>query len=147
MPATKANIGYLSTFSVGSQTSPTTYSQMAEIKSIKSSIASIPVVDATHLQSPNATEEKLPGLISPGTVDVTGNFTGDASQLTILTLAQGRTVFPFKITAPVNKGTQVYTLTGVGFISKYDVGAFEPSTLGEFTMSMEIAGAVTETVV
>jgi len=147
MPATKANIGYLSTFSVGSPASPIVYSQMAEIKSIKSSIASIPVVDATHLQSPNATEEKLPGLISPGTVDITGNFTGDASQLTILTLAQGRTVFPFKITAPVNKGTQLYTLTGVGFISKYDVGPFEPSTLGEFTLSMEIAGAVTETVV
>jgi len=147
MPPTKATIGYLSTFSVGSLASPTVYSQMAEIKTIKSSIASIPVVDATHLQSPNATEEKLPGLISPGTVDIGGNFTGDASQLTILTLAQARTVFPFKITAPVNKGTQVYTLTGVGFISKYDVGPFEANTLGEFTMSMEIAGAVTETVV
>ena len=147
MPPTKANIGYLSTFSVGSQTSPVTYTQMAEIKSIKPNIATIPVVDATHLQSPNATEEKLPGLISPGTIDVSGNFIGDASQLTILTLAQGRTVFPFKITAPMNKGTQVYTLTGVGFISKYEVGPFEPSTLAEFALSMEIAGAVVETVV
>lgn len=143
MPATKATIGYESTFSVGSG-SPITYVQMAEVKSIKPSIATIPAIDATHLLSPNATEEKLPGLIKPGTIEIMGNFTGDASQLDILTLAEARTVFPFKVTGPVDSGTETYTLTGTGFISKYDNGPFEPSKLIEFAMTMEITGTVTE---
>jgi hypothetical protein len=146
MPATKATIGYLATFWVGDASSPIAYTQMAELKSIKPNIATIPVIDATHLQSPNATQEKLPGLIAPGTVDITGNFVGDTSQLSILTMAESRSVFPFKITAPINKGTQVYTVAGSGFISKYDVGPFEASVLSAFTMSMEIAGSVTESV-
>ena len=144
---TQASIGYQSTFSVGSATSPITYSQMAEIKTIKPNIATIPAIDATHLQSPNATEEKLPGLIKPGTVDITGNFIGDASQLAILTLAESRVVFPFQISALVNRGAQVYTVSGFGFISKYDTGSFETSKVSEFSMSMEITGTVTETVV
>lgn len=147
MAKTKATIGYLSTFSVGDASSPTTYAQMLEVKSIKPNQVTVPVINATHLQSPNATEEKLPGLIMPGTTEIGGNFIGDASQLNILTLAQARTVFPFKITAPVNSGTQVYTCTGFGFISKYDNGPFEPSALNAFSMTFEIAGSITETVV
>jgi hypothetical protein len=147
MPATKATIGYLATFSVGDSASPIGYTPMAEVKSIKPNLATVPVINATHLQSPNATEEKLPGLIMPGTVDITGNFIGDTSQLNILTLAKARTVFPYKITAPINKGTQVYTQTGSGFISKYDNGPLEASVLNAFTMTIEIAGDITETVV
>jgi hypothetical protein len=144
---TRASIGYLATFSVGDTASPVNFTEMAEVKTIKPNIATIPVIDATHLQSPNATEEKLPGLIKPGTIDITGNFIGDSSQLSILGLAESRKVFPFEITAPVNEGTQVYTCAGIGFVSKYDVGSFEVSKLSEFALSIEIAGAVTETVV
>jgi hypothetical protein len=144
--ATQATIGYLATFSVGDDSSPIEYTEMLEVKTIKPNIATIPVVDATHLQSPNATQEKLPGLIQPGTVDITGNFIGDASQLQILTLAEQRSVFPFKVTAPIASGTKTYTLTGSGFISKYDNGSFEPSKVSEFAMSMEITGTVHEEV-
>ncbi|HEV8189441.1 MAG TPA: phage tail tube protein [Pyrinomonadaceae bacterium] len=146
--STKASIGYLATFAIANPAvSPLDYVQMAEVKSIKPSIASIPSIDATHLQSPNATEEKLPGLIKPGTVEMSGNFIGDTSQLSILGMAESRSVFPFKITAPINSGTQVYTLSGEGFVSKYDTGPFEPSKLTEFTMTIELTGTVTETVV
>jgi hypothetical protein len=147
MAKTKATIGYLATFSVGDSSSPTTYTAMLEVKTVKPNIMTVPVVNATHLQSPNATEEKIPGLILPGTVDVGGNFIGDATQLNILSLAKLRTVFPYKITAPCNNGTQVYTQTGSGFISKYDNGPFEPSALISFAMTIEIAGDITETVV
>jgi hypothetical protein len=147
MPKTKATIGYLATFFTGDASSPTTYTAMAEVKTIKPNLATIPVINATHLQSPNATEEKLPGLILPGTIDVSGNFIGDTTQLNILALATARTVFPFKITAPINSGTQVYTCVGFGFISKYDNGPLEPSVLNSFTLTIEIAGSITETVV
>jgi hypothetical protein len=146
MPVTKATIGYLSQFFVGDTSSPIGYTAMAECKSIKPNLITVPVIDATHLLSPNATEEKLPGLIKPGTIDVSGNFTGDTSQLNIATLAAARTVFPFKTTSPVNSGTQVFTITGQGFISKYDPGPFEPSKLIEFNLSIEISGAFTQTV-
>lgn len=147
MPATptQATIGYQSTFAIGSG-SPTTYTQMAECKSIKPNLITVPVIDATHLLSPNATEEKLPGLIKPGTIDISGNFIGDTTQLSIATLAAARTVFPFKTTSPVNSGTQVFTISGQGFISKYDPGPFEPSKLVEFALSIEISGAFTQTV-
>lgn len=147
MPQTKATIGYLAMFFVGDSASPVGYTPMAEVKSIKPSNYTVPAIDATHLLSPNATEEKLPGLIKPGTVDISGNLTGDETQLNISDLAQARTVFPFKITAPINKGTQLYSLFGTGFISKYEAGPFEPSKVQEFAMSMEITGSILETVV
>src|SRR6185437_496131 len=131
MASTKATIGYLSEFFIGDSSSPVNYTSMLEVKSIKQNTMTVPVIDATHLLSPDATEEKLPGLIKPGTVDISGNFIGDTTQLNILALAKTRTVFPFKVTAPVNKGTQTYTATGNGFISKYDNGPFEASKLGE----------------
>lgn len=147
MPPTKATIGYLGTFSIGDTSSPIAYTQMAEVKSIKPNLATVPVINATHLLSPNATEEKLPGLVMPGTLDIGGNFIGDATQLQILTLAKARTVFPFQVTAKVNKGTQVYTFAASGFVSKYDTGPIEPSALNAFSLTIEIAGDFTETVV
>jgi len=142
----EATIGYLATFSTGDTSSPVTYTEMLEIKSITPNLLTVPAIDATHLKSPNATEEKLPGLIKPGTVDITGNFIGDTTQLDILTLAKARTVFPFKITAPVNSGTETYTCTAEGFISKYALSALEPSKVSEFSMSLEISGSITEAV-
>jgi hypothetical protein len=146
MAQSRATIGYLSTFSVGDDNSPIGYTEMLEVKSITPNFFTVPVVDATHLKSPNATSEKKPGLIMPGTIEVTGNFIGDATQLQILTLAEARTVFPFKFTEPVDDSTKVYTATGNGFISAYGHNAIQPSSLGEFRMTMEITGTITEDV-
>ena len=146
MPKTQATIGYTGTFSVGDAASPIGYTQMAEVKSIKPNLLTVPVINATHLQSPNATEEKLPGLIMPGTLEMSGNFIGDATQLNILTLAQSRAVFPFKVTAPVKSGTMTYTLTGFGFFSKFDNGPIEPSALNAFSATIELAGDMLQTV-
>ena len=147
MAATRAVIGYLAQFFTGDASSPTVYTSVLEVKSIKPSNYTVPAIDATHLLSPNATEEKLPGLIKPGTVTVMGNFIGDATQLNITTLAEARTVFPWKMTAPVDSGTKTYTLSGTGFVSKYETGPYEASKLNEFTFDLEITGTITETVV
>jgi hypothetical protein len=147
MAKTQATIGYLGTFSVGDSASPIGYTPTLEVKTIKPNLVTVPVINATHLQSPNSTEEKLPGLIMPGTVDISGNFIGDATQLNILTLAKARTVFPWKIVAPVQSGTKSYTVSGFGFVSKYDNGPIEPSALNAFTMTLEISGDITESVV
>jgi hypothetical protein len=146
MPATQAVIGYESIFYVGDSSSPIGYTALAEVKSIKPALMTVPAIDATHLLSPNATEEKLPGLIKPGTNEMMGNFIGDASQLNIATLAKARTVFPWKITSPIQSGTKTYTATGNGFFSKYETGPFEPSKLVEFAATIEITGEFIETV-
>jgi hypothetical protein len=146
MGQSKATTGYLAAFYVGDTSSPIDYTQMAELASIKPSNFSIPSIDTTHLQSPNATEEMLPGLIKPGTIALTGNFTGDASQLNISTLAQSQTVFPWKVTSKINKGTQTYTVTGYGFIAKYETGPFESNKKIDFAADVQITGNITETV-
>ena len=143
----KANTGYKATFGIGNNASPIGFTIMAELASIKPSNFSIPAIDTTHLQSPNATEEMIPGLIKPGTIALSGNFTGDTSQLNISQLAQTQSVFPWKITSPINKGTQVYTAIGFGFIAKYETGPFEPNKKIDFAADIQITGNITETVV
>jgi Lambda phage tail tube protein, TTP len=143
----KANTGYLATFAIGDNASPIDYTPMAELASIKPSNFTIPAIDTTHLQSPNATEEMIPGLIKPGAIAITGNFTGDATQLNIATLAQSQSLFPWKITSKVNKGTQLYTAMGTGFITKYETGPFEPNKKIDFAADIQITGNITETVV
>lgn len=146
MAATLASTGYLGTLAIGSSASPPVYANMLEVKSIKPALYTVPALDATHLASPNATEEKLPGLIRPGTLSMTGNFIGDATQLNISTLAQARTVFPWRFTAPVSSGAQTYTVTGHGFISRYEHDGIEASRIHEFTMELEVTGNIVEAV-
>jgi len=113
MPQSKANTGYKATFGIGDSASPIDYTVMAELASIKPSNFSIPAIDTTHLQSPNATEEMIPGLIKPGTIALSGNFTGDTSQLNISQLAQTQSVFPWKITSPINKARRCTRQSGL----------------------------------
>jgi hypothetical protein len=46
----------------------------------------------------------IPGLIKPGTIALSGNFTGDASQLNISALAQTQSIFPWQIQSPDQQG-------------------------------------------
>ncbi|HTF64546.1 MAG TPA: phage tail tube protein [Edaphobacter sp.] len=146
MARSNANVGYKATFEIGTNASPISYTQIAEVKSIKSFEMTTPVVDVSHLQSPNFTQEKRPGMIQPGTVELSGNFTGDDSQMTILGMQQSGEVFPFRVQAPVNNSTKTYQYTGTAFISKYTPGTFEATKVNEFTITMEVTGFVTEDV-
>ena len=67
-----ANSGYGATFAVGTG-SPLNYAVVSEIASIFKKNFTVPPIDVTHLRSPNATEEMFPGIIKPGTVEMTGN--------------------------------------------------------------------------
>src|SRR5580658_11032914 len=101
MTPSLANSGYGATFSVGDNASPIDFTAVAEIATINKKNFSFPSIDTTHLQSPNRTEEMIPGLLKPGTVEMTGNFIGDATQLQFVALAEAGLPFNFKITAPM----------------------------------------------
>jgi len=153
MAKSRATLGYLATLEIArynySDSPPSlgSYLKLLEVKSIAPSDFTVPVVIVTHLESPNATEEKTPGLIMPGTLDVSGNFIGDESQLLLPELAQGREVVSYRLTAKVDKGTKTYTQTADGFVGDFAGGPFEPSKTSEFKMKMEVAGNITYEVV
>lgn len=147
MASSRATTGNLGVFSIGSVASPFSYNPVLEVKSIKGNQVSVPQVDTTHLLSPNATEEFIPGLIKPGAISIAGNFIGDASQLSILALAEGQTLIFWKFTAKVDNGTKTYTCNGVGYISKYDNGPFEQNKAIEFAMEVQITGTINESTV
>lgn len=143
--ASQAVLGYGSKFSVGSG-QPITYADTAEITTINFGGFTVSDVDVTHLQSPGSVMESIPGLLKPGTIELTGNFTGDASQQAITTLGQNRTVFPWKITAPM-QGSKVYNLSGSGYVSKLQKGPFDANKKTDFSVTIQVTGAFTETIV
>jgi hypothetical protein len=150
MPATQGVTGFSAKFFIGTVASPDSYNAVSEIKSIRKSDVSVPSVNYTHLNSPLNTEEIGPGFISPGTVEISGNFIGDTSQLSVLPLAQGGVVFFWKITAPctvVNGvATKTYTATGACFVSKYSSGPWEINKPVEFQGTFQITGVTSEVV-
>jgi len=147
MPRSLANSGYGATFSIGDDASPTGWTLVNEIASINKKNFTVTSIDTTHLTSPNATEEMTPGLIKPGTVEMTGNYIGSADQLQFVTLAQARQEFPFKVTAPMQKNTKLYTGLGNCFVTDYETGPFEANKKIDFKVTMQVTGTVTETVV
>lgn len=144
--ASQANAGYLAQFLIGSAASPPVYTAIAEIKSFAPDPISMAEIPTTHLLSVLNTEEFVPSMIKPGKVAFSGNFIGDATQLNITTLAQAQTIFPFKITAPVQRNTKTYTMIGQAFIAGYKTGPFEINKAIEFSCEIQMTGAYTETV-
>lgn len=149
MYASQATTGYLGTFEIGDEQSPPNYSAVVELKSWKGNYISVPAVNVSHLLSPNSTEEERPGLAKPGTIDFSGNFIGDASQLAIMTkaknnAAQNPPTYPFRAKMPVQDGKKTYTVTGYGFVNKVEVGPAELNKPIEYAASFQVTGAVTE---
>jgi hypothetical protein len=143
--------GYLATiaFSAYPIPSPVTYdAAIIEIRTIKSNNFTVPDIDVTTLQSPNSTEEYIPGLIKPGTIECTGNFIGDSTQQTIPVYAQGSGIGPqiiaYKIVANVQRGAKTYTQTADCFIMKWEVGPFENNKAVDVSFSAKITGTITE---
>lgn len=72
--ATGALIGYGSTIQVESADSPGVWTSIAEVKSITPPSDTIDVLDATNMDSPNATREFILGLNDPGECSFEMNF-------------------------------------------------------------------------
>ncbi len=145
MAASLGNSGYTSVFFTGTG-SPPTYTAVLEIKTINKKNYTVPAIDLTHLLSPNATEEMTPGILKPGTIEITGNFIGDATQLNFNTLAQAQTVFSWKITAPMQKGAKTLTSSGLCFVVDFETGPFEPNKAIDIKVNMQMTGTITEIV-
>jgi hypothetical protein len=145
MSASKARLGYGSKFYIGDTASPVGYTVLSEIAIINFADYTVAEVDVTHLLSPNSSEESIPGLLKPGAIELSGNYTGDASQQNIDVLAVAQTVFPWKITAPAS-GAMVLTITGYGYITKKETGPFEANKKNDFKVAVRVSGAISYSV-
>ena len=143
--ASQANSGYGATFAVGTG-SPEDFVIVSEIASINKKNFTVPSIDVTHLLSPNSTEEMIPGIIKPGTVEMTGNYIADATQLQFVTLAVAREIFAFQITAPMQRNSKMLTATGTCFVTDYETGPFEANRKIDFKVTMQVTGTVVEVV-
>jgi hypothetical protein len=147
MSISQAVLGYGAKFFTGVVgVSTTTYTEVAEIASINFAGFTVAEVDVTNLASPNSMMESIPGLLKPGTVELTGNFIGDTTQQALTTLGQARTIFPWKIEATLGDAA-VYTVEGNGFVSKLTKGPISADKKIDFTCGIQTTGAFTETVV
>lgn len=144
MSASKASLGYGATFATGVAGSPITYTVVAEIASINFAGFSVPEVDVTHLQSPGSMNESIPGLLKPGSIELSGNFISDTTQQALTTLGQARTIFPFKISTVLSDGS-TFTITGSGFFAKIAKGPFSADKKIDFSATVQVAGAFSET--
>jgi hypothetical protein len=139
LPATyfsETNSGYGSEFGFGS---PLVF--ILEVKTISFPRYTVPKLNRTHLLSPNTTEEYTPGLIDPGAIALTANFRGDATQTSDLdTLVENQTVFNWTYTTPVQNRTMTATVSGNGFLAKYDLGPIDPNKPTEFSCDIQTTG-------
>lgn len=152
--ASNAQAAYLAQFFLGTPSSPDSYVAMVEVVSIKTDDFTVTEIDFTHLLSPNSTEESGPGLAKPGNVEVTGHFTGDATQWTNpIDLATGQStaglapiVCFWQVKSPVARNTMTYTAQGSGYVTKFALGPFENNKPIDVALSLKITGQPTRTV-
>jgi hypothetical protein len=85
MPSTQAMIGYGSVFEMADEATPTVFAALGEVFNIDPGDDEEGEVQATHYFSDDKTHEYIPGLTTPGTVSVEGNYIpGSATDLAII---------------------------------------------------------------
>lgn len=141
--ASQANTGGQSTIEIGDSSSPPTYTALLEVKNFTIGGSTMSQIDVTHLLSPGNVGERIPGRLQPGTISITGNFIGDATQLSIATAIAGRSEFPVRIKGPVQRLAKTLTVTGTGFFGKFDIGPFDSDKAIDYSADINLTGTST----
>lgn len=130
---TDASIGYGSKFAISTDDG-VNFTDLGEVSNITPPSDSIDVIDATHMQSPNATREFILGLNDPGTASFDMNFVpGSASDDLIQDVRAAREPVKCKITFPNNV---TWTFDGV-------LTGYEPAVPNEDKMTATVSFKVT----
>lgn len=118
MAATNAMIGYGSLFEISTDNG-VSWDEIAEVYDITPPSDTIDVIDATHMQSPNATREFILGLNDPGECSFEMNFIpGSNADETIQAVRNARERVKCRITWPNN-----VTWTFDGILTGYEPAA------------------------
>lgn len=131
--ATGARIGYGSLFAVSTD-SGSTYTTLAEVTSITPPSDNIDIIDATSMDSPNATREFIVGLNDPGNCSLELNFIpGNATDVKLVQIRDARVAVFCRITYP---NSVVWTFQGI-------LVGYEPSIPTDDKMSATVTFKVT----
>lgn len=91
MAETQASIGFGTVFEMADEATPTVFVAMGEVISIDPGEDEDEEVEATHMQSPDATREYIPGLTTPGELTVENNYVpGSATDLAFISARRKR---------------------------------------------------------
>ncbi len=89
----------------GTPASPGSYATIAEITKIQRSGSKMDIVDTTNMDSIGAYREKLPTLLDGGEISFEANYIPqDATQQSLQTSFDGRTLQPWQIVLPSSLG-------------------------------------------
>ena len=132
MPASSANIGYLSTFGIEGDT-PGTFVVVAEVASITPPGFSRETVDVTHMTSPDRYKEFIAGMNEAGDATITLNFVPSATDA--LVAAFTATSGKYQITFPND-----VTMTFSGIVTGYEIGELSTDKMTA-TMTIKPSGA------
>lgn len=112
MSTTNAMIGYGTLLQRGDGATPENFTTVGEVLSITGPNLALNIVDATHMESPGATQEFIPGLIDPGTITMNLAFVpSNTTQSNLVTDLKNRTKRNFQIVFP-DTGTTTWSFAG-----------------------------------
>ena len=141
MSLSVAYVGRGCKFSVQTSVSPSTYTEIGQISKwdmsgVKSSLAEI-----TNLDSPSAFIERIPTVIDPGEITITGILNpANTSISNLLTLCQAQTLSVFDML--LSDG--VTNIRFSGYVTEYaPVSSVEPTKALTFSAKITITGPVT----
>jgi hypothetical protein len=143
--ASQGQTAYGATISF-SFTSPVSFNNVLEVKTVDDKGYTTSDVDLTNLNSPDATEEMAPGLLKPGTLDLGCNFIGSTDQLAFKGWAQGQSVVWYQIQFGVQKNTKTCTEVGQCYVKTYDIGPLDPNRAVDIKISVQKTGPYSLTV-
>ena len=130
---TLALIGFGSKFSID-PAGGVAFTDLGEVTNITPPSDSVDVIEATHMQSPNATKEYLMGLNDPGTASFELNFVpGSASDLLIQQVRAARIPVNCRVTFP---NAVTWTFTGI-------LTAYTPAVPTDAKMTATVSFKVT----
>lgn len=131
--ATGARIGYGSTFAVSTD-GGSTYVSLAEVTSITPPSDNLDIIDATNMDSANATREFIVGLNDPGNCALEMNFVpGSTADQKIVQIRDARVAVYCRITFP---NAVVWTFLGI-------LTGYEPAIPTDDKMSATVTFKVT----
>lgn len=123
--ATDALIGNGGKFELGNDDGPPeTFTEVAEVTNISPPSDQVDVIDATHLQSPDATREFIIGLRDPGECTLDINFVpGGAGDTKLQAVRAARKPVTCRITYPPVGAAAAVTWTFTGILTGYEPAA------------------------
>ena len=133
MAETEAMIGYGSKFAIQAS-GDLDYVELAEVYDITPPSDSVDVIDATHMQSPNATREFIIGLNDPGECSFEMNFIpGSDADMKVQEVRAARERVSCRITFP---NDQTWTFSGI-------LTGYEPAAPTDDKMTATVTFKVT----